>query len=293
MPPVVVGAAATDLDVALVNYELAIPQNNIYEIHYRQTAFGTGQFLPPVVVASVPGLNPDSVDFAMTEGGIPHVVFSNQSTQQVIARQFDSKVNAWTTSILDQVPGVLPEDTIVSLTSGIPSSSYSHDSMVVAATWAIRNPNNPNAAALDLRFAMKQGDGDWQVSTVCSLCVGNPRALDITLDPTGYSAIVYVSPTNQLMVAYDPPALAMPGDYNGDGTVDAADYVVWRKIDGTQGGYNAWRTNFGRSGPQPKPPTSAAVPETTGIGGWLFAALLLCGRRCARAAFSTPSFVTA
>jgi hypothetical protein len=38
-----------------------------------------------------------------------------------------------------------------------------------------------------------------------------------------------------------------PGDFNQDGTVDAADYVVWRKSDGTQTGYDAWRTNFGIS----------------------------------------------
>jgi hypothetical protein len=35
------------------------------------------------------------------------------------------------------------------------------------------------------------------------------------------------------------------GDFNGDGRVNAADYVVWRKTDGTQEGYDAWRTNFG------------------------------------------------
>jgi hypothetical protein len=38
-----------------------------------------------------------------------------------------------------------------------------------------------------------------------------------------------------------------PGDFNQDGTVDAADYVVWRKTDGTQTGYDAWRANFGTS----------------------------------------------
>jgi hypothetical protein len=40
------------------------------------------------------------------------------------------------------------------------------------------------------------------------------------------------------------------GDYNGDGTVDAADYVVWRNDPdalGGDGGYNTWRANFGRS----------------------------------------------
>jgi PEP-CTERM motif len=34
-------------------------------------------------------------------------------------------------------------------------------------------------------------------------------------------------------------------DFNGDGTVDTADYVVWRKNNGTQDEYNAWRAQFG------------------------------------------------
>jgi hypothetical protein len=41
-----------------------------------------------------------------------------------------------------------------------------------------------------------------------------------------------------------------PGDFNQDGTVDAADYVVWRKGVGTtytQDDYDAWRANFGTS----------------------------------------------
>jgi hypothetical protein len=37
----------------------------------------------------------------------------------------------------------------------------------------------------------------------------------------------------------------LQGDYNGDGKVDTADYVVWRKSDGTTEGYNTWKTNFG------------------------------------------------
>lgn len=56
----------------------------------------------------------------------------------------------------------------------------------------------------------------------------------------------------------------LPGDYNGNGTVDAADYAVWRNNNGLMGGatlaqgdgtgdgnvtqedYALWRTNFGR-----------------------------------------------
>jgi hypothetical protein len=38
------------------------------------------------------------------------------------------------------------------------------------------------------------------------------------------------------------------GDYNHNGVVDAADYVIWRKTDGSPAGYTAWRTNFGLTG---------------------------------------------
>ncbi|HEX2477103.1 MAG TPA: hypothetical protein VHK01_20275, partial [Lacipirellulaceae bacterium] len=241
---------ATDLDVALVDFKLINPQNNIYNIHYRQTTFGTGQFLPPVVVASVPGLNPDSIDFAMTAGGIPHIVFSNPGTQQVIARQFDPKASAWTTRILDTVAGPTPFNSIVA------------QGGMVAATWATANPNDPNASALDLRVALKEGSGNWQVNTVCTACVGNPEQLDITFSPDGFPVIAYVSPTNQLMVAFDPPAVGLIGDYNGDGIVDAADYAVWRKNDGTQDGYNVWRTNFGRT-TGAGPLSDGTVPEPT------------------------------
>jgi hypothetical protein len=47
----------------------------------------------------------------------------------------------------------------------------------------------------------------------------------------------------------------LTGDYNGDGSVDAGDYVVWRKsnINGEQG-FQDWRTNFGSTGGGPPPP---------------------------------------
>lgn len=38
-----------------------------------------------------------------------------------------------------------------------------------------------------------------------------------------------------------------PGDFNLDGTVDTADFVAWRKTDGTPASYDAWRTHFGAS----------------------------------------------
>jgi hypothetical protein len=49
-------------------------------------------------------------------------------------------------------------------------------------------------------------------------------------------------------VIYEPLATNVDGDYNNDGAVNAADYVVWRKSNiGGAGGYTTWRTNFGRT----------------------------------------------
>jgi hypothetical protein len=72
----------------------------------------------------------------------------------------------------------------------------------------------------------------------------------------------------------------LAGDFNGDGKVDAADFVVWRKnnINGQQG-YDDWRANFGQpDGSGASLAGTAAVPEpgTLGLGlltmlalGWL------------------------
>jgi uncharacterized sulfatase len=60
----------------------------------------------------------------------------------------------------------------------------------------------------------------------------------------------YLSTEYALPFAYETnllfPASALTGDYNYDGAVDSADYVVWREtgINGQQG-YADWRANFG------------------------------------------------
>jgi hypothetical protein len=67
---------------------------------------------------------------------------------------------------------------------------------------------------------------------------------------------------------------SIAGDFNQDGTVDAADYVVWRNGLGTtytQADYDVWRANFGAgsagiaagggAGVASTEPLSVAVPE--------------------------------
>jgi hypothetical protein len=75
--------------------------------------------------------------------------------------------------------------------------------------------------------------------------------------------------TDQLQVRIDNvsvfrPLAEVPGDFNGDGTVDAADYVVWRKGTATQEDYALWRMNFGLTSQPPGASLgSALVPEPT------------------------------
>jgi hypothetical protein len=78
----------------------------------------------------------------------------------------------------------------------------------------------------------------------------------------------------------------VPGDFNNDNKVNAADYVLWRKNPGAfggAGGYATWRANFG------SPPGSgsslggpAAVPEPAVLSLVLIAGLFVAGRRRGR-----------
>jgi len=81
------------------------------------------------------------------------------------------------------------------------------------------------------------------------------------------------------------PLAGLAGDYNGDGKVDAADYVMWRKNPGAFGGdpagYTAWRNNFGLPGTGFG---AGAVPEPTSVALVLFGLVfgIVSGRRAKR-----------
>jgi hypothetical protein len=59
--------------------------------------------------------------------------------------------------------------------------------------------------------------------------------------------------------------LGLAGDFNGDGSVNSADYIAWRKTGGSQADYNAWRTNFGKTnaGAGATVSVGSSVPEAT------------------------------
>ena len=86
---------------------------------------------------------------------------------------------------------------------------------------------------------------------------------EITVVYNGVDYVVPVVVNDDMSIDVSLPfSIGLTGDYNDDGLVDAADYVVWRKFEGTTTAlpndngivgpvgtehYNLWRANFGNS----------------------------------------------
>jgi hypothetical protein len=85
----------------------------------------------------------------------------------------------------------------------------------------------------------------------------------------------------EVLTLYNITPPGLEGDYNEDGSVDAADYVLGRKFPENFGGdpawYNTWRQNFGRTGAPGL--GSAAVPEPTGLSLLLICLSFFVGKR--------------
>ena len=90
--------------------------------------------------------------------------------------------------------------------------------------------------------------------------------------------------------------VVLAGDYNGDGAVDAADYVTWRETDGQSvaagtgadgdrnglvdsNDYDVWLSHFGQTVAGAGSALAAAVPEAGTLGLLLVGGCLLSGRR--------------
>jgi T5SS/PEP-CTERM-associated repeat protein len=79
--------------------------------------------------------------------------------------------------------------------------------------------------------------------------IANGARLD-TIDDLGsfqvnYGAGSAFNPNMVVLSNFIPNAL--PGDFNDDGVVDAADFVMWRKLNLGSAAYNTWHQNYGES----------------------------------------------
>jgi hypothetical protein len=130
----------------------------------------------------------------------------------------------------------------------------------------VNSTNTTNGGAADARFAVGLTDGAPTADTALTGYQDDVRVYDRVLDLAELDAV-------RLANLSAPMALA--GDYNDNGAVDAADYAVWRNNLGTsfalpnetatpgmvtQEDYTAWRANFG-SASVPGAAASTAAPE--------------------------------
>jgi hypothetical protein len=122
-----------------------------------------------------------------------------------------------------------------------------------------------DSSGTDHGFLYDNESGEWTTT------LDDPSA-----GPLGTTAIEVFG--NNVVGSYTAPSgvihgfeatVPQPGDFDGNGIVDAADYVLWRKGLGTtytQADYDVWRAHFGQtagSGAGTSAGTSAfdAVPE--------------------------------
>lgn len=64
------------------------------------------------------------------------------------------------------------------------------------------------------------------------------------------------SPTSATLALSLTASGVIEGEYNRNGVVDVADFVVWRKTDGTPVGYDSWRAHFGETAAVVRPPAA-------------------------------------
>ena len=120
------------------------------------------------------------------------------------------------------------------------------------AAFGLTNVTNPAAPGL------QPGDSSYDTSQIAE----NPNEYMFWDDLHPTAAVHAILAERVLQV------FALPGDFNHDSVVDAADYVVWRKEIGTAAEYDTWRSHFGRtagSGSAGASPSQTAVPEPASL----------------------------
>ena len=282
-------------------------------------ANGTWGLASGSLILNGPGKDTSTVTNSASEGALRFQLAANTGTAT-----FTSPVELQTDSVVSvAAPGTTATLTgIVSGSGGLTkhgngtlildnaSDSYAGDTHVLTAgtspnisTLSLTNPVLPGGSdvylsatrtALDLNFSatniidslffddVSQATGTWGALGAIALGADHETSL---ITGTGWLQVTTFVPSG------------VAGDYNDDGIVDAADYVIWRKNEGTTnvlphdptGGtigtaqYDQWHSNFGTSATGSGASLgAAAVPEPATWVLVLFTIPLLSGRKLGR-----------
>ncbi len=160
---------------------------------------------------------------------------------------------------------------------------HSNSGSLSPAGWnSLEDQNEPEWSETGIQDATSLAEANL-MSTLFG--PGASRKLGDAYDTTGTDiedvTMTYETPGGVSIAANVIYTIGLDGDYNGDDKVDAADYVIWRKNDGTPLGYLRWRTNFGAMGPLGSgSAVNGAVPEPSSAVLLLCSAILLVVLRC-------------
>jgi hypothetical protein len=135
-----------------------------------------------------------------------------------------------------------------------------------AAGW----PNNSNAGSIFLANLTSDPatPASWSLSNNNNSATPQPVLAEVIDHPGGDVG----SPGFVPLVD-----LPLQGDFNNNGVVDTADYVVWRNTGGTAANYNLWRANYGKAVGVGSTFEPASVPEPTNFVLIVIGALVVAG----------------
>jgi fibronectin-binding autotransporter adhesin len=146
------------------------------------------------------------------------------------------------------------------------ANTYSGDTIIEGGTLSIQQPYLHDIADVRLSSGAKFDLNFVGTDIIDSLFIDELSRAPGTYGAIGSNAdfkMDLFTGTGLLQVS---TFVGLAGDYNNDDSVDAADYVLWRKSPNTFGGdpagYNTWRSNFGQTaGSGSSATSSVSVPE--------------------------------
>jgi autotransporter-associated beta strand protein len=176
------------------------------------------------------------------------------------------------------------------------ANSNTGDTQINAGTLSVTNATLADGADVSLSTGAKFDLGFSGSDTIRSLFFGGVAQSIGTWGATGSGATnindTFFTGTGTLNVT-TVPAVGVPGDYNGNGVVDMADYVLWRSGGPLQNevattgsdtpeDYTEWRARFGNTMGSGSALGAAAVPEPSTVMLLVFISQLFVSRKLGR-----------
>jgi hypothetical protein len=128
--------------------------------------------------------------------------------------------------------------------------------------------------SIELNFTASGQVDDFEMFETIIVLPDGIQSFDLTFISGGAVAATGAIFIDDISASIIPPS-GIPGDYNDDLSVNAADYVVWRKSAGMPASYNTWRANFGKALAGTGVHANSAVPEPatfilmmSGVANW-------------------------